>query len=162
MKFVIAICAVLGSSEAIMLEKGEQHSDNYVGGWKPTADIISTNNGVWKPTYETIGHPNTLAQLEKGDKHSDNYVGGWKPTADIISTNNGVWKPVSANSGHPNTLVQMQADPVENHCTNPSKATGEDQDCSAPGNSAWTTFSTSRTAEPKDAQAAPYPGHTLH
>ena len=33
MKFVIAICALLGSNEAIMLEKGEKHSDNYVNGW---------------------------------------------------------------------------------------------------------------------------------
>ena len=53
-------------------------------------------------------------------------------------------------------------EPVENHCTNTNKATGVDQDCSEPGNSAWNTFSTSRTAEPKDAQAAPYPDHTEH
>ena len=44
-----------------------------------------------------------------------------------------------------------QAAPVENHCTNPNKATGVDEDCSAAGNSAWTTFSSSRTAAPKDA-----------
>ena len=61
------------------------------------------------------------------------------------------WKPALA-----------QADPVKNTCTNPNKATGVDEDCSTAGNSAWNTFSSSRTAQPKDAMAAPYPGHTLH
>tara|TARA_B110001450_G_C17272986_1_gene340304 strand:- start:83 stop:346 length:264 start_codon:yes stop_codon:yes gene_type:complete len=69
---------------------------------------------------------------------------------------------VQTNQEKLEQFIQLQADPVENHCTNPSKATGVDEDCSAPGNSAWNTFSTSRTGEPKDAQTAPYPGHTLH
>ena len=53
-------------------------------------------------------------------------------------------------------------EPVDNTCTNTNKATGIDEDCSTPGNSAWNTFSSSRTGEPKDAQASPYPDHTLH
>merc|ERR1712166_46145 len=69
---------------------------------------------------------------------------------------------VQTNQEKLEQLIQLQADPVENHCTNPSKATGVDQDYSEPGNSAWTTFSTSRTGAPADAQKAPYPGHTLH
>ena len=69
---------------------------------------------------------------------------------------------VQTNQEKLEALIQLQADPVENTCTNPNKATGVDEDCSAPGNSAWNTFSTSRTGEPKDAQTAPYPGHTLH
>ena len=69
-----------------------------------------------------------------------------------------------ANGGYASewTSSLAQAAPVKNTCTNPNKATGVDEDCSAAGNSAWNTFSTSRTAEPKDAQATPYPGHTLH
>merc|ERR1712071_61731 len=59
-------------------------------------------------------------------------------------------------------LVQLQADPVTNTCTNANKATGVDEDCSTAGNSAWTTFSSSRTGQPKDAMAPPYPGHALH
>ena len=72
---------------------------------------------------------------------------------------------VQTNQEKLEDLMMLQSAPVEaveNHCTNANKATGVDEDCSAAGNSAWNTFSTSRTAEPKDAQAAPYPGHTLH
>ena len=59
------------------------------------------------------------------------------------------------------TVTQLGA-PVANTCTNANKATGEDQDCSTPGNSAWNTISTSRTGDPTKALAAPYPDHTLH
>ena len=55
-----------------------------------------------------------------------------------------------------------QVSPVTPTCTNANKATGADQDCSAPGQSAWNTISTSRTGDPKAALAAPYPDHTLH
>ena len=57
------------------------------------------------------------------------------------------------------TLVQT---PVKNHCTNANKATGVDQECTVPGQSAWNTITTARTAKPKDAQAAPYPDHKKH
>merc|ERR1719263_1305194 len=72
---------------------------------------------------------------------------------------------VQTNQEKLEQLVQLDdapVEPVENHCTNANKATGVDEDCSAPGNSAWTTFSSSRTGDPADAQAPPYPGHTLH
>ena len=58
--------------------------------------------------------------------------------------------------------VNQLGAPVANTCTNANKATGEDQDCSEAGNSAWNTISSSRTGDPTQAQAAPYPGHTLH
>ena len=61
---------------------------------------------------------------------------------------------------HHGNLVQV--DPITPTCTNANKATGEDQDCSAAGQSAWNTKSTSRTGDPTQAQAAPYPDHTLH
>merc|ERR1719473_1413500 len=48
-------------------------------------------------------------------------------------------------------------EPVENHCTNANKATAEDETCSTAGNSAWNTHTSSRTAKPTNAQAAPYP-----
>lgn len=52
--------------------------------------------------------------------------------------------------------------PEANICTNTNKATAEDEGCEVAGNSAWNTISTSRTAKPKDAMSAPYPGHALH
>ena len=55
-----------------------------------------------------------------------------------------------------------QVDPATNTCVNPNKATKIDEPCSEPGNSAWNTHTTSRTAKPADAQAPPYPGHALH
>merc|ERR1712195_339369 len=69
---------------------------------------------------------------------------------------------VQTNQEKLEELIQLQADPVKNTCTNPNKATGIDEDCSTAGNSAWNTFSSSRTGTPADAQAAPYPAHTLH
>mgnify|MGYP006114373027 CR=1 FL=1 len=81
----------------------------------------------------------------------------WPRTAFYVQTNQEKLEDLM--------MLQTQGapvEPVENTCTNANKATGADEDCSAPGNSAWNTFSTSRTGEPKDAQAAPYPGHTLH
>ena len=58
--------------------------------------------------------------------------------------------------------LSSPVEPVANHCTNANKATGLDQDCSAAGQSAWNTISTSRTGDPTKAQAGPYPDHTLH
>ena len=52
--------------------------------------------------------------------------------------------------------------PETNYCTNANKATGEDQACSDPGNSAWNTHTSAITKNPENAQADPYPGHTLH
>ena len=53
-------------------------------------------------------------------------------------------------------------EPETNYCTNANKATGIDQDCSTAGNSAWNTHTTSRTGDPRKAQAGPYPDHKLH
>ena len=50
-------------------------------------------------------------------------------------------------------------DPETNYCTNANKATGEDQACSDPGNSAWNTHTSAITGNPENAQAAPYPDH---
>ena len=58
--------------------------------------------------------------------------------------------------------VKINVAPVANVCTNTNKATGVDEDCSAPGNSAWNTHTTARTGDPTKAQAAPYPDHTQH
>ena len=55
-----------------------------------------------------------------------------------------------------------QVDPIENSCTNPNKATGVDQSCHTPGNSAWNTLTSSRTGNPHDALSPPYPGHKLN
>ena len=58
--------------------------------------------------------------------------------------------------------VKINVAPVANVCTNTNKATGVDEDCSTPGNSAWNTHTTARTGDPTKAQAAPYPDHTQH
>merc|ERR1711998_711013 len=50
-------------------------------------------------------------------------------------------------------------DAAVNHCNNINKATGIQEPCSTVGNSAWTTYTSSTTASPKDAQAEPYPAH---
>ena len=60
------------------------------------------------------------------------------------------------------SAIRLQVDPEANTCTNANKATGEDQPCSTPGNSAWNTYTSSRTANPTQAQAPPYPGHAEH
>merc|ERR1719440_873348 len=49
--------------------------------------------------------------------------------------------------------------PEDNYCTNANKATGTDQACSDPGNSAWNTHTSSVTKKPVNAQSAPYPDH---
>ena len=58
--------------------------------------------------------------------------------------------------------INIRAAPEANICTNTNKATGDDQDCSTPGNSAWNTHTTSRTGDPRKAQATPYPDHKMH
>ena len=55
-----------------------------------------------------------------------------------------------------------QGAPEANKCANDNKATGDLEDCSTPGNSAWNTITTARTGDPRKALDAPYPGHTLH
>ena len=60
------------------------------------------------------------------------------------------------------SAINIRAPPVKNICTNANKATGIDQDCSTAGNSAWNTHTTSRTGDPRQAQAGPYPDHKLH
>lgn len=50
-------------------------------------------------------------------------------------------------------------DPETNYCTNANKATGLDQACQDPGNSAWNTHTSAVTKKPTDAQSAPYPDH---
>lgn len=49
--------------------------------------------------------------------------------------------------------------PEMNYCTNANKATGEDQDCSDAGNSAWNTHTSAATYSPLHAQDLPYPDH---
>ena len=66
--------------------------------------------------------------------------------------------PYPAHTEH----VQLEAAPATNKCTNANKATTDDESCSENGNSAWNTKTSSRTANPENAQASPYPGHTLH
>lgn len=53
----------------------------------------------------------------------------------------------------------MTPNPDTNYCTNANKATGTDQACSDPGNSAWNTHTSSATANPEKAQDVPYPDH---
>ena len=60
------------------------------------------------------------------------------------------------------SAINMRAPPVENHCVNVNKATGVEEPCDTPGNSAWNTHTTARTGDPRNAQAPPYPAHTLH
>merc|ERR1719223_278055 len=49
--------------------------------------------------------------------------------------------------------------PETNYCTNANKATGDDQDCSDPNNSAWNTHTSSVTKSQTNALDAPYPDH---
>ena len=58
--------------------------------------------------------------------------------------------------------LDFKVSPATNACTNANKATTDDEDCSTPGNSAWNTITSSRTAKPKNAMASPYPGHAEH
>jgi hypothetical protein len=58
--------------------------------------------------------------------------------------------------------LDFKVTPAVNACTNANKATTDDESCSADGNSAWNTITTSRTAKPKDAMSKPYPGHAEH
>ena len=58
--------------------------------------------------------------------------------------------------------ISVRQAPATNHCVNPNKATTVDESCDTAGNSAWNTHTTSRTANPENAQAPPYPDHTLH
>ena len=58
--------------------------------------------------------------------------------------------------------LDFKVSPATNACTNANKATTEDEDCSTAGNSAWITITSSRTAKPVNAMAAPYPGHAEH
>ena len=60
------------------------------------------------------------------------------------------------------SAVTLRVDPVKNTCVNINKATGVEEPCSTAGNSAWNTHTTSRTDDPRQAQATPYPAHTLH
>ena len=60
------------------------------------------------------------------------------------------------------SAIKVGVPPVKNTCVNPSKATGADQPCSHVGNSAWNTHSSAVTADPRNAQAAPYPDHVAH
>ena len=53
-------------------------------------------------------------------------------------------------------------DSAKNTCVNINKASGTEEPCSTVGNSAWNTLTSSKTAKPKDAQAAPYPLHKYH
>ena len=52
--------------------------------------------------------------------------------------------------------------PLPNHCVNVNKATGREEPCDKPGNSAWNTITTARTGKPSEAMAPPYPDHKLH
>ncbi len=60
------------------------------------------------------------------------------------------------------SAIKLTQSPLPNTCVNANKATTEDEPCHTPGNSAWNTITTSRTGNPENAVAAPYPGHTLH
>ena len=60
------------------------------------------------------------------------------------------------------SAIRLSVDPAKNYCVNTNKATGIDQDCSTPGNSAWNTHTTARTDDPRKSQAGPYPDHKLH
>ena len=60
------------------------------------------------------------------------------------------------------SAMRLTQTPVTNHCTNANKATGVDQECTTPGQSAWNTITTSRTGSQTDALKAPYPDHAKH
>ena len=60
------------------------------------------------------------------------------------------------------SAVRIAAPPVANTCVNINKATGVEEPCDKPGNSAWNTHTTARTGDPRQATAGPYPDHTLH
>ena len=83
------------------------------------------------------------------------------PTSGRATSPDGSYNPQETFRSDSTTRM-AQVSPVKNTCTNANKATGEDQDCSAAGQSAWNTISTSRTGDPTKAQTAPYPNHTLH
>ena len=119
-------------------------------------------------THTTFYNQNKAQSKDLGSTHYDPWVKQFVsgivspvPTSGRATSPDGSWKPEDAYRSESRTRM-AQVDPVPNTCTNANKATGVDQDCSTPGNSAWNTISTSRTGDPTKAQAAPYPDHTLH
>ena len=60
------------------------------------------------------------------------------------------------------SAINLRVAPETNYCTNANKATGNDESCDTPGNSAWNTHTTARTGDPRKAQSPPYPDHALH
>ena len=149
----IAVIALIGGAQAKPLIHPE------------TKLAITTTGQHW------YGQP-PLAMAERSDKdvgvtHYDPWVKQFVsgivspvPTSGRATSPDGTWKRKEGYASD-NATRMAQVDPVKNTCTNANKATGEDQDCSTAGNSAWNTISSSRTGDPTKALAPPYPDHAL-
>ena len=119
-------------------------------------------------TFYSQNRQNNLTnQKDLGTTHYDPWVKQFVsgivspvPTSGRATSPDGTWKAAEGYRSASATRM-AQVDPVANTCTNPNKATGIDEDCSTAGNSAWNTISSSRTGDPTQALAPPYPGHTL-
>ena len=129
MKFAIA--ALIGAASAVRLQKDI-----------PARAAEYNEFGQKIPAEETYAHNNK----DVLENFADMYVqqkGGYE----LLGLDG--WRWFQAATPAPET----------NHCTNANKATGVDQACSDPGNSAWNTHSSAVTKNPVDALVAPYPDH---
>ena len=69
---------------------------------------------------------------------------------------------VSTYPEYENWKQAPKPDAAQNHCNSINKATGIQEPCSTVGNSAWTTYTSAKTAKPADATKDPYPAHADH
>ena len=125
-----AIAALIGAAAAVRLEKDIP------------ARAYEYNEFHQKiPKEETQGHNNR----DVLENFAEMYV--QQPQYELLGLDG--WRWFQAATPAPET----------NYCTNANKATGDDQACADPGNSAWNTHSSAVTKKPVDAQSAPYPDH---
>ena len=123
-----AIVALIGAASAVRMQD------------KPARAFEYNEFGQKIPATETVGHNNK----DVLENFANDYV--QTGSYEVLGLDGYRW------------FQAVTPDPETNICTNTNKATGKDQPCWAPGNSAWNTHSTAVTAKPDDAQKAPYPG----
>merc|ERR1740130_744090 len=135
------------------------------------ATTLKQKVAFWTQAPDGVGEENHCTNANKATG-ADQTCSTPGNSAWNTHTSARTFQPVDAQSApYPGHVEHVQlgfwtqaldGGPVENHCTNANKATGADQTCSTPGNSAWNTHSSARTFQPVDAQTPPYPGHIEH
>ena len=131
MKFAIA--ALIGAAAAVRIQKDI-----------PARAFEYDNTfNTKKPAEETQGHNNK----DVLENFAEMYVQQPAGQYELLGLDGYRW------------FQAVTVGPETNYCTNANKATGVDQACADPGNSAWNTHTSSVTKKPVDALVAPYPDH---